>query len=65
MACRVGISVQPYHRIAEWKKRERHLTVEVLAWSMSYEDAFDLMRAEAQKRGCSQEPDRKRVAGKL
>ncbi len=54
MGCRVGMSKYPYKRIEEWKEEEGHTGGEVLATGLTYDEATQLERDEALKRGCCQ-----------
>ena len=56
MGCRVGMSRYPHTRIKHWKQEEGHTNGEILASGLTYDQATDRERTEAQKRGCVQSP---------
>ena len=50
------MSKYPYSRIKHWKKKEGHTHGEVLAESLTYDQATVREREEAEKRNCTQSP---------
>ena len=52
MGCRVGMSTDPQERIKYWKEKEGHTHSQILATGLTYDQATDRERVEAEKRGC-------------
>ena len=52
MGCRVGMSTSPQDRINFWKAQEGHTNGIVLASGLTYRQALDREKSEAQSRGC-------------
>ena len=65
MGCRVGMSTNPHERIEYWKKEEGHTDGAVLASQLTYEQAQDRERREAQALGCYSQPGGGYVVGKV
>ncbi|GEM_PF-989270 len=56
MACRVGMSRDPYARIQHWKDVEGHTYGKVLYENLTYDGALAKEKEEAASRGCHHEP---------
>ena len=63
MACRVGMSTKPLDRIDYWKDKEGHTDGEILDSGLTYDEALERERSEADARGCCQSGGGKRVCG--
>ena len=56
MACRVGMSTNPYERIEHWKRVEGHTNGAVLATNLTHAQAQAREHTEAAARGCYSAP---------
>ena len=56
MACRVGTSKDPQERIKYWKQKEGHTIGFVIASGLTYNEAQQRERQEAQQRRCFHAP---------
>ena len=56
MACRVGMSTDPFARIQHWKDVEGHTYGKVLYENLTYDQALAKEEVEAASRGCHQAP---------
>ena len=54
MACRVGMSTEPYGRINYWMNEEGHSQYQILASNLTYDEALAREKQEAEARGCKQ-----------
>ena len=52
MGCRVGMSTTPRKRIDHWKGKEGHKDGLILASGLTYKQATDREKSEAEKRNC-------------
>ena len=52
MACRVGMSTDPQERMAYWCRTEGHTGEQILASGLTYGQASDMERREANRLGC-------------
>ena len=53
MACRVGMSTDPYESIDYWTQKEGHTHSRILARNLTYEQALAREKKEAEERGCN------------
>ena len=65
MGCRVGMSTHPYDRIDYWKAQEGHTYGRVLASGLTYQEALDREKSEAQGRDCFYYGGGSYVSGKV
>ena len=56
MACRVGMSRYPHTRIKYWKDKEGHTFSKILHSELTYKQATDLEKSEAEARNCTYSP---------
>lgn len=65
MACRVGMSTDPYARINYWMSHEGHTHYQILATNLTYEEALDRESVEALSLDCRQSGGGPRVGGRV
>ena len=65
MTCRVGMSTDPEERIKYWKDKEGHTGSQILASGLTYDQAQEREKAEAEKRGCKYGPGGGYVSGNV
>ena len=65
MSCRVGMSTNPSARIQYWKDKEGHTHSRILASGLTYKQALDRERREAEARSCKNSGGGQPVAGKV
>lgn len=53
MACRIGMSTTPLTRIAYWKRKEGHTYSKILARGLTFKQASNREKREAEARGCN------------
>ena len=65
MVCRVGMSTDPLERIKYWKENEGCTFGRVLKSRLTYDEALEMEKKEAQARGCRYSSGGMRVDGKV
>ena len=65
MACRVGMSTNPKERIEYWKREEGHTDSSILASGLTYEQALEREKKEAEARGCRSSGGGRPVPGRV
>ena len=65
MGCRVGMSTDPQERIDHWKEKEGHTHSRILAENLTYSQATDREKEEAEERGCVYGPGGPYVSGNV
>ena len=59
------MSTDPHGRIRDWKRDEGHIYGEIIATDLTYDEAQERERLEAQLFGCYWRPGGERVKGRV
>ena len=65
MKCRVGMGTDPDERIHHWMNKEGHSECVILHEELTYEEALDLEKEEAEAHGCTHSGGGQRVPGRV